>query len=82
MGADDWGLYIDFNVKGIKRYDEHGNIIKEGHLALCYEELIPDIIATLQSQNNRIKFLETQIPQLQNQILQLQNQLSNINGGN
>lgn len=82
MGADDWGLYIDFDIKKIKRYDEHGDIIKEGHLALCYEELIPDLIATVQSQNNRINFLEKQIPQLQNQILQLLTQLNNINGGN
>ena len=72
MGNEDWGVYVDNSFNKSSSYPM---------LGICYEELIPDLIATLQSQNNRIKFLETQIPQLQNQILQLQNQLSNINGG-
>lgn len=72
MGNDDWGVYVDNSLNKYSSYPM---------LGIRYEELIADIIATLQSQNNRIKFLETQIPQLQNQILQLQNQLSNINGG-
>ena len=72
MGNDDWGVYIDNSFNKSSSYPM---------LGICYEELIADIIATLQSQNNRINFLEKQIPQLQNQILQLQNQLNNINGG-
>lgn len=72
MGNDDWGVYVDNSLNKRSSYPM---------LGIRYEELIADIIATLQSQNNRIKFLETQIPQLQNQILQLQNQLNNINGG-
>lgn len=72
MGDDDWGVYVDNSLNKYSSYPM---------LGIRYEELIADIIATLQSQNNRIKFLETQIPQLQNQILQLQNKLSNINGG-
>ena len=61
---------------------------KETTLGLNYIDMIAVLWkgwqlhqSILQSQNNRIKFLETQIPQLQNQILQLQNQLNNINGG-
>ena len=61
---------------------------KETTLGLNYIDMIAVLWkgwqlhqSTLQSQNNRINFLEKQIPQLQNQILQLQNQLSNINGG-
>lgn len=46
MGDDDWGLYIE------KPNKEKG---------LRYEELIADIIATVQSQNEKIKKLEKQI---------------------
>lgn len=51
MGDDDWGLYVDKNL-------ETG---ESGGKALRYEELIADLIATAQSQNERIKALESQI---------------------
>lgn len=51
MGEDDWGLYVDKNL-------ETG---ESGGKALRYEELIADLIATVQSQNERIKALESQI---------------------
>ena len=46
MGDGDWGLYTE------KPNKEKG---------LRYEELIADLIATVQSQNERIKALESQI---------------------
>lgn len=49
MGDDDWGLYIDKNI-------ETG---ENGGKALRYEELIADLIITVQSQNERIKELES-----------------------
>lgn len=51
MGDDDWGLYVDKNI-------ETG---ESGGKALRYEELIADLIATVQLQNERIKALEAQI---------------------
>ena len=46
MGSDDWGVYIDANSE------------EEGHKALRYEEIIADLVATVQKQNERIKTLE------------------------
>lgn len=46
MGSDDWGVYIDSKPE------------EEGHKALRYEEIIADLVATVQSQNERIKALE------------------------
>ena len=51
MGNDDWGVYCDANI----------NTGKNGGKAIRYEELIADLIATVQSQNERIKALESQI---------------------
>jgi hypothetical protein len=48
MGDISWGLFVDSNV----------NI--DGNKGLRYEELIADLIATVQSQNERIKILEKQ----------------------
>lgn len=46
MGDNDWGIYCD------------GNAEEEGNKGLRYEELIADLIATVQSQNKRILKLE------------------------
>jgi phage minor structural protein len=46
MGDEDWGVYIDSNPE------------EEGNKALRYEEIIADLVATVQSQNKRIKALE------------------------
>ena len=51
MGNDDWGVYCDANI----------TTGKNGGKAIRYEELIADLIATVQSQNERIKALEAQI---------------------
>ena len=51
MGDDDWGLYVDKNI-------ETG---ESGGKALRYEELIADLVATLQSQNERIAELEKKL---------------------
>ena len=52
-------VYIDFNVKNEKNKTSETSL--KYPLALRYEELIADLIATIQSQNNRIKALETAI---------------------
>lgn len=59
MGENDWGVYIDSNVKNKKNKTSETSL--KYPLALRYEELIADLIATIQSQNNRIKALETAI---------------------
>ena len=51
MGDDDWGLYVDKNL-------ETG---ESGGKALRYEELIADLVATVQSQNERIAELEKKL---------------------
>lgn len=58
MGEDDWGLYCQIHEPEIKTEDD--KIIKEAEdtLALRYEELTADIVATLQSINGRLKKLE------------------------
>lgn len=58
MGEDDWGLYCRIHEPEIKTEDD--KIIKEAEdtLALRYEELTADIVATLQSINERLKKLE------------------------
>lgn len=58
MGEDDWGLYCQIHEPEIKTEDD--KIIKEAEdtLALRYEELIADIVATLQSIDGRLKKLE------------------------
>ena len=49
MGERDWGVYMD----GVKMGGTD-----ERYMAIRYEELIADLIATAQSQNERIKKLE------------------------
>lgn len=48
MGEKDWGVYVDRSLKDKEK----------GGKALRYEELIADIIVTLQSQNVRLRRLE------------------------
>ena len=50
MGEEDWGLYV-------KQTDKDGTV----HLALRYDELIADLIVTVQSQNKRIQQLQERI---------------------
>lgn len=67
MGDSDWGLFIDKKVNDdnyeIQVSDEDGNTTKEltARYALRYDELIADLVATVQSQNMRIKKLEKQL---------------------
>ncbi|WP_418518838.1 tail fiber domain-containing protein [Pseudoruminococcus massiliensis] len=67
MGDSDWGLFIDKKVNDdnyeIQVSDEDGNTTKEltARYALRYNELIADLVATVQSQNMRIKKLEKQL---------------------
>lgn len=67
MGDSDWGLFIDKKVNDdnyeIQVSDEKGDIAKEltARYALRYDELIADLVATVQSQNMRIKKLEKQL---------------------
>lgn len=67
MGNSDWGVFIDKKVNDdnyeIQVSDEDGNTTKEltARYALRYDELIADLVATVQSQNMRIKKLEKQL---------------------
>ncbi len=66
MGTGDWGLFIDKSHDTqdwqSKIYDKNGKCIgiqkNEAQYTLRYIELIADLIATVQSQNERIKQLE------------------------
>lgn len=60
MGDKDWGLYVEE---------------KDGDKGLRYDELISDLIATVQSQNERIKKLESQIENLNTLV-------ASVNGSN
>lgn len=71
MGDDDWGLYVDKDIKENnwkgRVVDKDGNVVDEGNeaqLALVYQELIPDLIATVQTQHARISNLEKEISEL------------------
>lgn len=64
---DDWGLFIDKKINNdnyeTQVSDESKNTTKEltARYALRYDELIADVVATVQSQNMRIKKLEKQL---------------------
>ena len=65
MGDDDWGLFIDRSVNEtdweISIEDINGNrtnIPNQAQYSLRYTELIADLIATVQSHNERIEPLE------------------------
>lgn len=60
MGADDWGVYVDQNAKVESDADKI-----ESPLGLRYSEFIADLIATVQSQNERITALENKIKELE-----------------
>ena len=47
----DWGVYCDANI----------DTGKNGSKAIRYEELIADLVATVQSQNERIAELEKKL---------------------
>lgn len=69
MGENDWGVYIDETYSGMidnKLCDKDGNVIEENkaHKALRYDELLADIVATIQSQNQRIIELENEVRKL------------------
>lgn len=71
MGDDDWGLYVDKSIKNDnwekKLYNskgEHVSTDETAKLSLVYQELIADLIATVQSQNERLKVLEEEIAKL------------------
>ena len=49
--TDDWGVYCDTNI----------NTGQKGGKSIRYEELIADLIATVQSQNKRLLRLETMV---------------------
>lgn len=67
MKDNDWGLFIDKKINNdnyeTQVSDENGNTTKEltARYALRYDELIADLVATVQSQNMRIKKLEKQL---------------------
>ena len=56
MGTKDWGLYIDTAITNDTSEKE-----KNSFKALRYEELIADLVATVQSQNERISLLEQEL---------------------
>ncbi len=68
MKDDDWGLYVDQAVSkkdlDCKEYDvnENGEVVVDGEIVptkgLRDNELLADIVATLQSINNRLNILE------------------------
>lgn len=67
MKDNDWGLFIDKKINNdnyeTQVSDENENTTKEltARYALRYDELIADLVATVQSQNMRIKKLEKQL---------------------
>lgn len=61
MKDDDWGLYIDMAVSEPKTLDGHEQAL---YKALRYEELIADLVATVQSQHEEIEQLKKEINKL------------------
>ena len=63
MGENDWGLYVDKSIsnKNWESIDDNGKKRLTAKLGLRYDELIADLIATVQSQNERIIHLEKSI---------------------
>ena len=54
MGDEDWGVYVDRALD--EEADEENN-----YKGIRYEELIADLVATIQEQNERIKVLEERV---------------------
>ena len=65
MGDSDWGLFIDkkvndenYNEIALNKYTGEQTQLMTARYSLRYDELIADLIATVQSLNNRLKALE------------------------
>lgn len=65
MGDNDWGLFIDkkvddenYNEIAINELTDEQTQLMTARYSLRYDELIADLIATVQSLNNRLKALE------------------------
>jgi hypothetical protein len=65
MGDSDWGLFIDkkvndenYNEIALNKYTGEQTQLMTARYSLRYDELIADLIATVQSLNNRIKAVE------------------------
>lgn len=65
MGDNDWGLFIDkkvddanYNETAINELTGEQTQLMTARYSLRYDELIADLIATVQSLNNRLKALE------------------------
>ena len=65
MGDSDWGLFIDkkvddenYNEIAINELTDEQTQLMTARYSLRYDELIADLIATVQSLNNRLKALE------------------------
>lgn len=65
MGDNDWGLFIDkkvddanYNETAINELTGEQTKLLTARYSLRYDELIADLIATVQSLNNRLKVLE------------------------
>ena len=54
MGTDDWGVYVDTSINS-------DNSEEEDYKALRYEELIADLVGTVQYQQKEIDQLKKQI---------------------
>ena len=74
MGDDDWGVFVDKKINdenfkdvvGTEDYNSDEKVRSEqltAQYGLRYDELIADLIATVQSQNERIKKLEQKTEQ-------------------
>ena len=61
MKDDDWGLYIDMAISEPKTLDGHEQDL---YKALRYEELIADLVATVQSQHEEIEQLKKEMNKL------------------
>lgn len=65
MGDNDWGLFIDkkvndenYNEIALNKYTGEQTQLMTARYSLRYDELIADLIATVQSLNNRLKAVE------------------------
>lgn len=65
MGDSDWGLFIDkkvndenYNEIALNKYTGEQTQLMTARYSLRYDELIADLIETVQSLNNRLKALE------------------------
>lgn len=77
MGDDDWGVYCEVEVEQPGQVSKDGiepfkDTEKEIVCSLRYEEIIPDAVATLQSQNERINMLEEKVEKLEEKIARME----------